>query len=328
MKKKNIIIGSVIGIVILIVGIVIGYFALPQSDSPTAAVSSTPAISTASSSSGYALLDGGVVYNSTEHFIVNFEPLRIQMTNIQKQYSEPTYVYFEYLNNTASIGLNSRTLFTAASTIKVPLAMAVYKMAEEGKLKMTDTYTLQQSDLDDNFGDLYKVGAGQSYTIEQLVSIMLENSDNTAMNALLSILKNIGITDPFADVYDAMGWDYPPDFGTAPSYINIDLHTLSNMFTSLYEATYDNVPDSQAMLSYLTQTPFHDEIVAGVPSGITVAHKIGVADQNNTFSDCGIVYAPSRPYLLCVGSTGADTQTADRFISQVSKITYQYIINN
>jgi beta-lactamase class A len=333
--KKHIRIAAAI-VAALIVGGLVGYFIFgTASPASTTIVStqgpntSTPTVQPVSTSTtGYGLLNGDVAYQSDQHFIINFEDLRSELMSIQQQYSSGTYIYFDYLNSSVEIGLNASTLFTAASTIKVPLAMAVYKAAEEGKLNMTDSYTLQQSDLDDNFGTLYKGGAGQTFTIEQLVSIMLENSDNTAMNALFSVLNNIGITDPFADVYDSMGWTNFPAIGATSSYINIDVHTLSNMFLALYNASYDDAGDSQKILSYLSQTPFNNMIAAGVPQNVIVAHKIGISIPTQTYSDCGIVYAPSRPYVLCVGMSGTSQSIADQFIAQVSSSTYQYVINH
>jgi beta-lactamase class A len=329
----NIHISKKAGIVMLIVmigivaGIGIGYAIASRTNVNVAAISAQSTVS-ATPSSSYPLLDPDVANTNMEHFIINLQPLKTQLTDLQKQYSQPTYIYFEYLNNTATFGLNATSLFTAASTIKVPLAMAIYKMVEEGKLKLTDTYSLQQTDLDSNFGTLYQSGAGSTFTVQQLLTVMLEQSDNTAMNALVSVLQGIGINDPFQDVYSAMGWDYPPNFGTKPTYINIDAKTLSNMFTSLYEATYDNAADSQAILYDLTQSPFNNQIVAGVPAGITVAHKIGVAAETQTYSDCGIVYAPERSYLICAAMAGASQSSTDQFISQVSNLVYQYIIHN
>ena len=289
----------------------------------------TPSVPT----STYSLLDGAVAFDTSRHFIINFEPFRNQLNALQTQYQaatpgEMTYFYLDYLNNAATISLNSRNQFTAASTIKVPLAMALYKMAEEGKLNMSDTYTLEQANLDSRFGTLYNAGPNQTFTIEQLVSIMLEKSDNTAMNALITILDRVGITNPFQDVYTQMGWSNAPTADNINSYINIDVHTLTNMFLALYNATYDNPVDSQKILNYLTQTPFNTEIVAGVSPDIMVAHKIGVADPNDTYSDCGIVYAPERPYIICVGVSGVPEQTADTIIADMSKTAYQYVINN
>ena len=100
------------------------------------------------------------------------------------------------------------------------------------------------------------------------------------------------------------------------------------MFLALYNAAYITPTHSQAVLEYLSKTPFDDQIDAGVPEGITVAHKIGVYDSDLTYSDCGIVYAPNRNYLLCVASVGVSDKAASAFIANVSKSVYDYVMNN
>ena len=92
--------------------------------------------------------------------------------------------------------------------------------------------------------------------------------------------------------------------------------------------TCGNIENSQKILEYLANTPFNDKIAAGVPEGVTVSHKIGVSAEDKTFSDCGIVYAPNRNYILCLGSNGSDEKRADQFMAEVSKAVYDYVINN
>jgi beta-lactamase class A len=271
--------------------------------------------------------------NLNKHYIINFKPLRDDLAAYQAQQhkatkqAQKTYIYFAYLNNSSWIGLNEKDMFTAASTIKVPLAMTIYKMEEQGKLHSTDSYTLEDLDIDKNFGNLYKVGPDNSFTIEELTHIMLTYSDNTAMQALFHVLKLSGIDDPLTDLYNAIGWDYS-DFGTVPTYIQINVKTLSNMFVALYNASYDNIDNSKKILEYLSESVFDEQIVAGVPKNVIVSHKIGVNGEDFTYSDCGIVYAPNRPYILCVGSSGVPKVVADEFIKTVSKMVYQYVIKN
>lgn len=281
---------------------------------------------------GYELINPAVTANSGKHFIINFSPLKAELQQLQKKYQQKTFIYFNYLNNASWIGLNEKEEFTAASTIKVPLAMALFKAVEEGKLKFTDSYAMEELDLDKNFGELYKVGANKEFTVEELVKIMLEQSDNTAMSAINNIFKKIGIDDPLADIYESMGWEdskiIVSDMGVAPKYEDINLKSLSNMFVALYNAKYVNIADSQQILNYLANSSFNDKIVAGVPKTVTVSHKIGVCAQNNTYSDCGIIYAPNRNYILCLGSNGVDEKTAAKFMAEISKTVYDYIINN
>jgi len=274
----------------------------------------------------YPLINPAVTMHSSKHFIVNFQPLKTEIQDIQNQYPQKTYIYFLYLNSGVSIGLNEHDDFTAASTVKVPLAMAVLRAVEEGKMQLTDTYSLTSADLDDRYGNLYQAGVDATFTTDQLLKIMLENSDNTAMNALFSMMANIGISSPLTDVYQSFGWVF--DVGVTPTFNEIDAKTLSTMFVALYNATYLNVDHSEEILNYLDQSSFDDKIVSGVPVNISVAHKIGISEPDQTFSDCGIVYASNRNYLLCVASAGAPEDQATQFVSSVSKAIYDYVISH
>jgi beta-lactamase class A len=306
-----------IAIGMFVAGAVMGWGSLATTQTKTT-------VPSASLSESLPLLNPSAVAGWDKYFIINFKPLKEKFKEIQSEYPEKTYIYFDYLNSASWVGLNEKELFTAASTIKVPLAMAIYKLVEEGKIRLDEAYTLDELDLDDHFGTLYKIGAGRELTVQTLIEIMLEQSDNTAMQALISVAQKAGLENPFDDVYGAMGWD-ATNFGEAPRYEEINLKTLSTMFLALYNAKYLDPEHSQMILSYLTTSPFNEKIVAGVPQGIPIAHKMGVAGYNNTFSDCGIIYIPKRPYLLCVGASGLSEARANAFISAISNAAYHYV---
>ncbi len=329
MSKKVIIFQ--IAFLCIVAGLFAAYVRMNTTQSVTyviAPVQATSTLTAAVGASPLSLINLAVTANVGKHFIINFKPLEDQFKGIQTRYKQKTYLYFAYLNNAAWIGINETSMITAASTIKVPLAMAIMKMVEDGKLSLSQSYTLSQLDLDANFGDLYKAGPDNSFTLQELMQIMLENSDNTAMHALIKVANLIGVDDPFSDVYSFMGWEDGADLGKTPTYNLINLKTLSNMFIALYNAKYDNAVDSQMILNYLDNSTANDQIPAGVPEEVSVAHKFGVNSADKTYSDCGIVYAPNRNFLICLGIVGADQKTANAFMSEMSKAAYDYVIKN
>lgn len=287
-----------------------------------------PAGYTAQKAEEHPLLNPSVTANLNKHFIINVIPLRNTLAAIRDKYPYKSYVYFAYLNNDSWIGLDEKELFTAASTIKVPLAMAVLKSVEERRLSLDTQYILTDDDLDSNFGTLYKRGEGTTLTVNELIEVMLKESDNTAMQALMHVLRDIGIEDPFGDVYSFMGWDSFTSFGQEPTYFDINLKTLANMFLALYNAKYISLEHSQMILDTLDNANFDEQIAAGIPTNTPFAHKTGVQSESNVYSDCGIVYAPQRNYLLCIGSSGAAKPVADKFMAEISKAVYDYVINN
>jgi beta-lactamase class A len=254
-------------------------------------------------------------------------PLRKDLEAIRARYPQQTYVYFAYLNNSSWIGLGERDRFYAASTTKVPLAMTILKAIEDKKLVLDQEYSLDELDLSSDFGTLYQKGPDATFSIRELLDIMLKQSDDTASVALLHILNKLGIASPLDDVYNSMGWEFNT-IGTTPDYKDITLKTLSNMFISLYNASYVSIDNSQLILDDLTKTPFDDQIVAGLPAGVRVAHKIGIADQYQVYSDCGIVYIPDRNYLLCLASQGVSQKNADAFMKEVSATVFSYVNSN
>lgn len=272
-------------------------------------------------------LNPTLVAGLDKHFIINFQPLRKTYEEIKAKYPQHTYIYFLYLNNAAWVGINERDLFASASTVKVPLAMALYKAVEGGKIKMEDTYTLDDLNLNSRFGGLYKEGSGNTYSLNELTQYMLRDSDNTATNGISRALERVGITDPFTEVYAEMGWEFA-EIGKQNDFGKINVKTLANMFLSLYNSTYINPENSNKILTLLSETTFDEKIRAGVPKNIVVSHKIGVAAGVDTFADCGVVYAPQRHYILCLASNGSDEGRAAEFMSEISKATYEYIINN
>lgn len=274
------------------------------------------------------LINPTVTAGLDKHYIINVQPLKDSIIEIIERYSHKTYVYFAYLNNDSWIGINEREYFTAASTVKVPLAMSLMRAVEEKKISLESSYTVTEKDVDERYGSFHERALGNSYTLDELLKIMLEESDNTATLAIINALGNIGENDPFERVYTFMGWDNYSGFGRTPEYFAVNLKVLSNMFLALYNAKYISVDHSQEILEYLDNANFNSQIVAGVPKSVAVAHKTGEQEEEKVYSDCGIVYAPNRHYLLCLASAGVDKLVADKFSKEVSEEVYNYVISN
>lgn len=80
----------------------------------------------------------------------------------------------------------------------------------------------------------------------------------------------------------------------------------------------------------MSQTEFKEGLNRGLPAEITVAHKFGERDlgQQKELHDCGIVYYPNQPYLLCVMTKGADFDDLSETIGEISKLVYNFIKEN
>lgn len=249
--------------------------------------------------------------------LINFIPLRTAMREYVTKQQEPIGVYFEYLPSGSSIGVNEKLEIALASLIKTPLVMGVYQQFEKGKLKKDDMLTIKKEDLDPKFGDLWKKGAGTTIRVEEAINLTLINSDNTAANALAAVVPVTTIDT----VFDSL--DIQTDQKGEVTLISPK--SYSSVLRSLYLSSYLTREHSNEILDILTATSFTDKLPAGLPKSIKIAHKIGVFESENAFSDCGIIYVPERPYLLCI-MIKADNQTATKHMLLLSKMVYGYIL--
>jgi beta-lactamase class A len=80
----------------------------------------------------------------------------------------------------------------------------------------------------------------------------------------------------------------------------------------------------------LTEVDFRDGIIAKIPPDIKVAHKFGERGLKNSVQihDCGIVYAPNYPYLICIMTRGSNMAENEELIAETSRIVFEEVIKN
>lgn len=189
-------------------------------------------------------------------------------------------------------------------------------------MNLDDTITLKEEWLDSGYGDLYKKGAGYSSTIRKFAELALEESDNTALNAVQSVL-DAHATEKMTSAYEALDVDYVDDERTN---LSMSARAYASFLKCLYFACYISPDSSQEIMTYLTQSTYGEDGRLGkyIPSNVKIAHKIGVAGDQ-VQSDCGIVYVPNRHYILCV-MLNEEKGKGGEVIAQISKKVYDYVI--
>ncbi len=95
--------------------------------------------------------------------------------------------YFEDLKSGFIYGYNEHVKMTSAGCMKLPVAMAVIKDVEEGKISLNDPVLLESRDRVEGSGILKHLNS-REYTVNELVIVMLVESDNTATQKLVSLI--------------------------------------------------------------------------------------------------------------------------------------------
>lgn len=272
--------------------------------------------------SRYSLLSPRIFAERQNDRLVNFVPLRTQLNAYYEKVNVDMGFYFEYLPSGISIGVNEKESFILASLLKTPLVMGVYKQLEKGIIHRNDIVTIKEEDLDPLFGNLWEKGVGFQLSLLEAIKYTLIDSDNTAKNVLFSSVPE----GTLEDVFDAL--DIPKDLSGSDPVVTPK--NYSSILRSLYLSSYLTEESSQEILYLLTQTPFNDKLAAGVPKTVRVSHKIGVhrggENANAVFTDCGIIYEPKRPYILCI-MTKSSEPVAKKHMKEISKLVYEYVSN-
>lgn len=270
----------------------------------------------------YPLLSKRILQEYPIDILINFLDLRRDLRKEVEPYGNSFGFYFEYLPTGISIGVNEKAEFHAASLFKVPVVMAYYKQKERLQMKNDPEVELKAEHLDNEFGTLYKKGAGHKIKLSEAVRLSLEESDNTAAKLLASNVQELD----FDEVYGGVDIDLITDENGAI----LTSKNYSSILKALYFSAVLVKESSSEILDYLTKSKFNDKLVAGVDPDVTVAHKIGYFIDKKTgeqaYMDCGIVYVPRRPYLLCMVSESDEATAKDR-MSSLSKTIYDYVVS-
>ncbi len=258
----------------------------------------------------------------------------LDLIEVEKKAGRATTVavYFRDLYEGPVFGINELTDFTPASLLKLPLVITYLNLEENnpGFIQRQIKYVSQPVTVQQTITSPVSLKGGENYKIEDLLFYTAAYSDN---NSYLTLLQYLDILKPdkklLLEIYQELGI-IEPESSLAQT---INVRSYAVMFRMLFNVAYLNEKLSNQLLAWLAQDNFKDGLVAGVPSDIQVAHKFGereVSDEKNIFEikqlhDCGIIYYPENPYLLCVMTRGKDLKELVDVIHLISKMTYEEI---
>lgn len=256
--------------------------------------------------------------------------------------AETVGVAFYDLETGRELFVNPDASFHAASTMKVPVMMEVFRQAREGKLSLdgripvrnefksiADGSLFSVSPEDDSEQTLYRK-TGQTKSVRELLDLMINVSSNLATNILIERVQPERVMDlmrrtgarnmrVLRGVEDGKAYERGMNNTTTARDLLILLRAVA-------EGRAVSKDASRQMVDIMTGQKFNEGIPAGLPAAACVAHKTGSITKIN--HDAGIVYlpgpAPRKPYVLVVLTRGlADEKRAHKLIADISRIVYE-----
>lgn len=239
--------------------------------------------------------------------------------------------------------INQDSVFHAASTMKTPVMIEVFKQASQGDFAITDSilvknefFSIMDSSLyslspdDDSETELYSV-VGQKLPIYDLVYRMIIRSSNLATNLIIDLVDARKVTQSMrglgaARIEILRGVEDTKAYEAGRSNTTTALD-LMRIYEALASGTLLSEDANAQMLEILFNQQFDDIIPAQLPSEVKVAHKTG--SITGVHHDSGIIFMPDgRKYVLVLLSKELeDFDAGTNALAEISGLIYQYVIH-
>ncbi len=253
-------------------------------------------------------------------------------------------VAFKDLSTGDSLYINADQSFHAASTMKTPVMIELFKQSAEGKFSLDDSIIIknefasivdgspyQMSIGDDSEDGLYSQ-IGRKTTIRELNYQMITKSSNLATNILIDMLDATKVTATMRqlganDIKVLRGVEDIKAFD-----LGMNNTTTAKDLSIIFEALGRNEVVSEAassdMLKVLSDQYFNEIIPAQLPEEVKIAHKTG--SITGVQHDSGLVTLPGgRKYAIVLLSKNLeDVDAGVKAMARISKEIYDYVVAN
>lgn len=245
------------------------------------------------------------------------------------------------LDGRTELFIDADATFHAASTMKVPVMIELFRQADAGTLSLDEALPVRNefrsivdgspyslSAGDDSDTEVY-AAAGQAMTLERLCELMITGSSNFAANLLIERLgvDNIRRTvsrlgadgmQVLRGVEDGKAYERGLNNTTTARGLLV-------LFEKLAAGRAVNPVADKRMVDVLLRQRFNEALPAKLPSGTRVAHKTG--NITRIHHDAGIVYGP-RPYVVVLLVRGIeDAKRSAALVAELSRMIYDGLSN-
>jgi beta-lactamase class A len=217
--------------------------------------------------------------------------------------------------------LHENEVFAQASSIKIAVLANLHLQAQQGKLKLTDFYTVQASDLVPDSDIMNGLTPGVTrVTLRDLATMMVAVSDNSATNVLID---RVGMENVNA-MLDSLGLAHTR---LRRKMMDLDAakqgrENISNpreMMTLLEDIYKGKVLNKESTADFfkVLSTNKSSWIPRDLPADVKIANKPGALE--GVRNDSGIVLVEGRPYVICVMTAFlSNERDGEQAISKVS----------
>ena len=253
--------------------------------------------------------------------------LKSQLTGLMAQYPmiKPSIYVWEYEKG-QYVDINGDNLYSAASIIKLPVLVRLFKSIEANQMTIYDEMLLTDYYQSSGSGNLQYAQTGRKYSLDSLAKTMIQDSDNTSTNMIMAKLGgmddiNIGLRDWGISRTYVRTW-LPDLKGTNKTTAK----DMAKILCNLDNPGFLNVNSREFIIDYMSHVKNNRLIAAGLGDGAMFIHKTG--DIGTMLGDAGIVYAPNgKKYIVVIlANRPHNAPQGKDFIVKASSLIYKAIV--
>lgn len=230
-------------------------------------------------------------------------------------------VYIKKLITGETFAYGENTPVVAASVIKIPVMIEVFRAAESGELSLDEVHALCDEERLPSCGTLKAMHTGIEMTLLDLVKLMIIVSDNAATNILIrrvgiesvnKTLRNLGCEKTALRrlLFDAEA--------SRRGVVNhITAGEMGMLLEKLWRGEVVSPEASRAMMDILLDQRLNGKLPFFLhPMDIDIAHKTG--EDDGITHDVGVIYT-KEPIVCCFVGEHVDVCAYERLMQDAAK---------
>ena len=227
--------------------------------------------------------------------------------------------YYKNLITGETFGYQEDMPLQAASVIKIPVLIEAFSRLQGGEIEKDETVTIRKEDKLPSCGALTYMHDGLEVTFEDLYTLMIILSDNTATNLLIRQLgmNNINTTLQELGLHNTrinrLLFDSKQSSLGIQNYISA--YEIGVLLEKMYFGELISPEASLEMLRILKNQRLNGKIPFFLHGKADIAHKTG--EDDGITHDVGIVYAP-QPFIVCFCGNEVEVPVFERFMQDIS----------
>ncbi len=219
---------------------------------------------------------------------------------------------------------NGQRKFRAASTMKIPLMIEIYRQVDRGERSLEDIIPLKPEDKAIGSGVLLHLHDGIELTLRDLVYLTMSISDNTSTNMLIRMATMNAVNETMRDL-GMNGSNLGREMKGRPAIEGEEENwALPDDYATVIEALLDkrtaSAQSCDEMITMLERQQNPRRIARHLPEDDSIRWGTKTGSIKGVTNDVGFVTTPKGTLILAVFTDAMpDQHTAEQIIGDISR---------